>query len=163
MPWWVDTCGYRLRPYMFQSTRISMGLDVWSANPTPSGALSRGRLDHLVYNAPWIALCHAVPNVGPEVEAWPFGDEVYHWEAKEALGVDHVLISQEFLLSQPVLHRRRLLGCRRVGRYVVDKAAENRLAQLVSTGATVREGVLLHMHSLTWKTSVPHALGRWYP
>ena len=114
-----------------------------------------------MYNAPWIALCRAVPNVGPEVGAWPFGDEVYHLEAKEALGVDHVLITQEFLLSQPVLHCRRLLGCRRVGRYIVDKAAENRLAQLVSRVPLSGKGVLLHMHSLTWKTSVPRALGAW--
>ena len=104
------------RSHLVRSTLDGLGLHHFSHCADPTRHPSPRRLDHIVYSASFLSSCEQV-----SADAHlPWVAECYRWDAKDGLGVDHVLVSHDLLVQVRVpVSGRRHVQFRPVGKYQV--------------------------------------------
>lgn len=104
------------RSNMILSCLLGLGLHHFSGCVQPTRDLSLKRLDHIVYNDAFVRVCQPLR----DDDALPWVVETYNWQAKESLGVDHVLIAHDLVVTYGNPLRRNPCGTfRKVGKYHV--------------------------------------------
>ena len=83
------------RSHLVLSTLDAVGLHHFSHCTDPTRTPSPRRLDHIVYTDSFLLHCAPVSIH----TALPWVAESYRWDAKECLGVDHVLIAHDVLVK----------------------------------------------------------------
>ena len=104
------------RSNMILSCLFGLGLHHFSRCVQPTRDLSLKRFDHIVYNDAFVRVCQ--PLRDDDALLWVV--ETFNWQAKESLGVDHVLIAHDLVVTYGNPLRRNPCGIfRKVGKYHV--------------------------------------------